>query len=78
MPRQRIVPAEQHDDLRAALGIPQTIQPIAYLCVGHVTHFLQKPDLEAAGWLPRMPLSDVVWIDRWHEREASDPLLECL
>jgi 5,6-dimethylbenzimidazole synthase len=68
----------KHDDLRAALGIPASIQPIAYLCVGHVTHFLQKPELETAGWLPRMPLSDVVWIDRWHEREASDPLLECL
>jgi 5,6-dimethylbenzimidazole synthase len=68
----------KHDDLRAALGIPPSIQPIAYLCVGHVTHFLHKPELETAGWLPRMPLSDVVWIDRWHEREASDPLLECL
>jgi 5,6-dimethylbenzimidazole synthase len=68
----------RHDDLRGALGIPPSIQPIAYLCVGYVTHFLRKPELETAGWLPRMPLSDVVWIDRWHAREASDPLLQCL
>ncbi len=54
------------DDLRDALGIPSAIQPIAYLCVGYVTHFLRKPELETAGWLPRTPLSDVVWIDRWH------------
>jgi 5,6-dimethylbenzimidazole synthase len=66
------------DDLRAALGIPPSIQPIAYLCVGYVTHFLRKPELETAGWLPRTPLSDVVWIDRWHARDASDGLLDCL
>jgi len=63
------------DDLRAALGIPRSIQIIAYLCVGYVAHFYQKPELETAGWLPRMPLSEVVWIDRWQAREASDPLL---
>jgi 5,6-dimethylbenzimidazole synthase len=68
----------RHDDLRAALGIPASIQPIAYLCVGYVSHFLQKPELETAGWLPRMPLSDVVWVDRWHARDTADPLLECL
>ncbi len=66
------------DDLRAALAIPPSIQPIAYLCVGYVSHFFQKPDLEAAGWLPRMPLSDAVWIDRWNRRDASDPLFGCL
>jgi len=68
----------RHDDLRGALGIPPSIQPIAYLCVGYVTHFLQKPELETAGWLPRMPLSDVVSIDRWHARDSSDALLACL
>jgi 5,6-dimethylbenzimidazole synthase len=68
----------KHDDLREALAIPPSIQPIAYLCVGYVSHFSQKPDLETAGWLPRVPLSDAVWIDRWHERDASDPLFGCL
>ena len=68
----------RHDDLRGVLGIPPQIQPIAYLCVGYVTHFLAKPELETAGWLPRTPLSDLVWIDRWHARDAPDPLLEYL
>ena len=63
------------DDLRAALGIPPSIQPIAYLCVGYVTHFFRKPELETSGWLPRTPLSDAVWIDRWQQRDAADPLL---
>jgi 5,6-dimethylbenzimidazole synthase len=62
------------DDLRAALAIPPSIQPIAYLCVGYVSHFFPKPELEAAGWLPRIPLADVVRIDRWDERDQSDPL----
>ena len=68
----------KHDDLRAALGIPQSIQPIAYLCAGYVSHFLRKPELETAGWLPRVPLADAVWIDQWQERDALDPLLKCL
>ena len=68
----------KHDDLRAALGIPSSIQPIAYLCVGYVSHFFDKPELEAAGWLPRTPLADVVWTDRWHQRDPADPLIKCL
>jgi 5,6-dimethylbenzimidazole synthase len=66
------------DDLRRALGIPSTIQPIAYLCVGYVSHFLQKPELETSGWLPRTLLSDVVWTDRWQQRDGADPIFRCL
>jgi 5,6-dimethylbenzimidazole synthase len=68
----------RYDDLREALAIPPSIQPIAYLCVGYVSHFLQKPELESAGWLPRTPLSDAVSIDRWRGRDTSDPLFEHL
>lgn len=68
----------RHDDLRDAFAIPPSIQPIAYLCVGYVSRFFPKPELETAGWLPRVPLTDVVWIDRWHVRCSSDPLLERL
>ena len=68
----------RHDDLRAALGIPSTIQPIAYLCVGYVSHFFQKPELETAGWLPRTPLAEVVRFEQWHGRSDADPLLEHL
>jgi 5,6-dimethylbenzimidazole synthase len=64
------------DDLRAALAIPAPIEPIAYLCVGYVSHFFPKPELETAGWLPRVPLAEVLWIDRWHAADRSDPLFE--
>ena len=68
----------RHDDLRRALAIPADIQPIAYLCVGWVSGFRRQPELETAGWLPRLPLADVVWVDQWRSRAADDPLLECL
>ena len=68
----------RHDDLREALGIPPSIQPIAYLCAGYVSHFFDKPELETAGWLPRAPLESVVSFEQWQSRSDSDPLLEHL
>ncbi|MCK6453287.1 MAG: 5,6-dimethylbenzimidazole synthase [Alphaproteobacteria bacterium] len=65
-------------DLRAALGIPATIRPVAYLCLGYVSHFYEKPELETAGWLPRLKLGDVVWFDRWQGRNGAEPLLRHL
>ena len=65
------------DALREALGIPAGIVPVAYLCLGHVTHFSDKPELEAAGWLPRRPLEELLHFDRWQGAadEASADLL---
>lgn len=68
----------RYEDLRAALGIPPRIQPIAYLCIGRVSHFFARPELETAGWLPRLPLRDLVWFDGWHQRTGDEPLLDAL
>ena len=65
----------RYDDLRKALDIPDHIQPVAYLCIGRVSHFFEKPELETAGWLPRLPLRDVVWFDGWQNRKGDEPLL---
>lgn len=54
-----------NDALRAALGIPEHVVPVAYLCLGYVEEFAPKPDLESAGWLPRIPLEDVVNSEEW-------------
>lgn len=56
------------DKLREALGIPERIVPIAYLCLGYVSHFHETPELEKAGWRNRLPLEDLVFQDRWGER----------
>ncbi|KIN90188.1 5,6-dimethylbenzimidazole synthase [Thauera sp. SWB20] len=51
--------------LREALGIPREIVPIAYLCVGYVRDFHAQPELEAAGWLKRVPLPELLHFDGW-------------
>ena len=60
-----------NDDLKRILAIPEHVVPVAYLCLGHVTNFAEKPDLEAAGWLSRLALKDVVYYERWNN--ATDP-----
>jgi 5,6-dimethylbenzimidazole synthase len=68
----------RREDLRDALGIPSEIEPIAYLCLGYATHFPPRPELETAGWLPRLALKDLVWFDRWQRRAGDESLLEHL
>ena len=54
-----------HDALKRILGIPDHIVPIAYLCVGYVTHFHEKPELEKAGWLARFPIGSLIHCENW-------------
>jgi len=54
-----------HQVLKQILGIPEHVVPIAYLCVGHVSHFHEKPELEKAGWLPRLPLEQLIHHNHW-------------
>lgn len=65
-------------DLQTALGIPEEIVPIAYLCVGYVSQFYAKPELETAGWLPRMPIQDLVYFEAWGQSDAKRPLVQAL
>ena len=53
--------------LREILQLPLRIIPVAYLCLGYVSHFNDRPDLEAAGWRERLPLTELVYLDRWGE-----------
>jgi nicotinate-nucleotide--dimethylbenzimidazole phosphoribosyltransferase len=59
------------EDLRALLGIPARVDPIAYLCLGWPDERPVRPGLEAAGWSARMPLEEVVMDERWREREQA-------
>lgn len=51
--------------LRELLGIPAHIRPIAWLCVGHISHLETVPDLERHGWRSRRPLSEAIHRERW-------------
>jgi len=55
------------DDLRAVLGIPVRVDPMAYLCLGWPDERPERPGLESAGWASRMPLADVVMQERWRD-----------
>ncbi len=54
-----------HNKLRDALKIPDHIVPIAYLCIGYVTFFHEKPELEKAGWLPRTNIETLIHTNQW-------------
>ena len=61
-----------NDTLKEALDIPEHVIPVAYLCLGHVDDFAKKPDLQTAGWLPRLELKDVVFFEKWDDKENND------
>jgi 5,6-dimethylbenzimidazole synthase len=65
-----------NEDLGKILAIPEHVRPVAYLCLGYVSEFAAKPDLERAGWLPRMDLADVVCYEQWgvHQSEPWSAL----
>ena len=54
-------------DLRAILGIPARVDPIAYLCVGWPDERPVRPGLESSGWASRLPLERVVMAERWRD-----------
>ena len=58
-----------NDVLREVLDLPNHIVPVAYLCLGYVDEFATKPDLETAGWLPRLALKDVIYFEKWDDKE---------
>ncbi len=57
--------------LKQVLDIPEHVLPIAYLCLGHVSKFADKPDLQTLGWLPRLDLKDVVYFEKWNRTQDT-------
>ena len=53
--------------LRGLLHIPDSVVPVAWLCVGPVTHLEAVPDLERHGWRSRRPLAAAVHEGRYPE-----------
>jgi len=58
--------------VRVLLGIPQHVLPVAYLCLGHVTEFSERPMLETADWAPRLRLDEVVYEEGWGQHAQTD------
>ncbi|WEH32543.1 nicotinate-nucleotide--dimethylbenzimidazole phosphoribosyltransferase [Streptomyces sp. AM 4-1-1] len=51
-----------------ALGLPEHLEVVAYLCVGYVDEFPEEPELIQAGWSKRRPLSWVVHEETYGRR----------
>ncbi len=59
------------EQLSTALNLPEHVYPLAYLCLGYVSDFLDQPELEAKGWRSRLPLSELVHGDQWGQAFVS-------
>ncbi|HEU4823491.1 MAG TPA: nitroreductase family protein [Nitrososphaeraceae archaeon] len=61
-----------NEELKKILLIPQHVNPVAYLRLGYVIEFADKPDLEKAGWMCRFKLNDVIYYENWGYLHQKD------
>ncbi len=59
------------DELRVVLGIPEHVTPVAYLCLGYVSGFGERPELEERGWESREALETLIHFDQWGSQDAA-------
>ncbi len=52
------------------LDSPQVI-PLAYLCIGYVREFPERPVLESAEWGKRLPPRSLLHFDSWDGRKDA-------
>ncbi|MFE5331051.1 nicotinate-nucleotide--dimethylbenzimidazole phosphoribosyltransferase [Embleya sp. NPDC056575] len=63
-------------ELATALGLPEHVDVVAYLCVGYVDAFPDEPELATSGWARARPLSWVVHEETYGRRglPGEDPV----
>src|SRR6266446_1903869 len=66
----------RNDALRRIFEIPQQILPIAYLCIGYVDAFPERPTLEVAGWAERLSPRHLLHFDTWTNQDNNEPLAQ--
>lgn len=57
----------KEEQVKAVLGIPESIRLVAYLCVGRVSGLYDTPELERQGWRKRLPLPDLIFNEKWDD-----------
>lgn len=62
--------------LQELIDIPRGVRPIAWLCVGPVSHFEEVPDLERLDWQARRPLEPHVFVDGYGHGQGASTLVE--
>jgi 5,6-dimethylbenzimidazole synthase len=61
----------RNDAIREIFRIPESILPIAYLCIGYVNAFPTRPMLERVGWAQRLSPREVLRFDSW-DNDSGD------
>lgn len=62
------------EQLATLLALPEGARPLGILCIGRVPAFYPRPMFEDAGWGKRLPLSQVLFENRWPEdADAAGP-----
>jgi 5,6-dimethylbenzimidazole synthase len=62
----------RNDAIRSVFHIPESILPVAYLCVGYVDEFPAMPVLERKGWAPRISPQKLLRFDSWENDSERD------
>jgi 5,6-dimethylbenzimidazole synthase len=60
------------------LRLPPEVYPVAYLCLGYVSEFPSRPELEIEGWRSRLPLHELVHGNVWDQPLGNGPLAAAL
>lgn len=55
----------RQQDLRDLLGVPEHVEIVAYLCLGHVEQLFDQPELAARGWRQRLDLETLIMEEGW-------------
>jgi 5,6-dimethylbenzimidazole synthase len=57
--------------LRDLVGLPSTLRPVAWLCVGPVADLPDTPDLERHGWRHRSPVESIIHYGQYGSRSEG-------
>ncbi len=59
-------------ELSGILELPETVVPVAYLCLGYPEKFSEAPLLESVDWRRRIPLEEVVFEEQFGRRLTGE------
>ena len=66
----------RNDALAEIFGIPADVIPVAYLCIGYVREFPDRPLLASAQWAERLPPRSLIHFDSWNGDGADSESLK--
>jgi 5,6-dimethylbenzimidazole synthase len=66
----------KEEDLKKLLKIPDEVKIIAYLTLGYVTKFPERPELEEKGWLSRINLKELIYENYWGNEPSQELIKE--